>query len=75
MTTVDVLKRECAEVASRGREFIHPYRMKDIMNAAYKATDAIYKVLGLTNYREVEATLRIMLEAVAEASGKIEEEG
>lgn len=70
MTTAEALKRECAEAASRGREFIHPYRMKDIMNAAYKATDAIYKALGLTNYREVEAVLRIMLEAVEESSGR-----
>ena len=69
MTPSEILKRECEEITQRTGIYIPPYRLSNLMKIAQKITDVLMTNTVCMSYHESLLVLRIVMNAVNEATG------
>jgi hypothetical protein len=69
MTPSEILKRECEEITQRTGIYIPPYRLSSLMKIAQKITDVLMTNTVCMSYHESLLVLRIVMNAVNEATG------
>ena len=69
MTPSEILKRECEEITQRTGVYIPPYRLTNLMKIAQKITDVLMTNTVCMSYHESLLVLRIVMNAVNEATG------
>lgn len=70
MNTVDYIRREADEIASRTGRYIPPYRLANLMKTAQRITDQIIRSDVAMTYEEIQLVLGVVLDAVGKAIGE-----
>jgi flavoprotein len=73
MTPSEILKKECEQITQRTGIYIPPYRLANLMKIAQKITDTLMSNAVCMSYHESMLVLRIVMNAVQEATGNEKE--
>ena len=70
MNTVDYIKHEADEIASRTGRYIPPYRLANLMKIAQRITDLLVRSDIAMTYDEIQLVLGVVQGAVGRAIGR-----